>query len=160
MTCVIFLNNFTTKNKIIDVMAEWWTAPAEGSDGKLIMVTGRRDVKKFRDNPRFDKRVEVSWKYISAADGMPSKEDSEMMDEVQKRLTEAFDKDPVAVLTGIYTGDGARNWIFYTLSTNIFGKKLNEALASLPTLPLEIYAENDAEWAEYDEMSECEINID
>lgn len=160
MTCVIFLNNFTTKNKIIDVMAEWWTAPAEGSDGKLIMVTGRRDVKKFRDNPRFDKRVEVSWKYTSASDGMPSKEDSEMMDEVQKRLTEAFDKDPVAVLTGIFTGDGERNWIFYTLSTNIFGKKLNEALASLPALPLEIYAENDAEWAEYDEMSECEINID
>ena len=127
MTCVIFLNNFTTKNKIIDVMAEWWTAPAEGSDGKLIMVTGRRDVKKFRDNPRFDKRVEVSWKYTSASDGMPSKEDSEMMDDVQKRLTEAFDKDPVAVLTGIFTGDGERNWIFYTLSTNIFGKKLNAA---------------------------------
>lgn len=141
-------------------MAEWWTAPAEGSDGKLVMVTGRRDVKKFRENPRFDKRVEVSWKYASGPDGMPGKEDSEMMDEVQTRLTQAFDKDPVAVLTGIYTGDGERNWIFYTLSTNIFGKKLNEALASLPTLPLEIYAENDPEWAEYDEMSECEINID
>ena len=141
-------------------MAEWWTAPAEGNDGRLIMVTGRRDVKKFRDNPRFDKRVEVSWKYSSGADGMPTKEDSEMMDEVQQRLTEAFDKDPVAVLTGVYTGDGERNWVFYTLSTNIFGKKLNEALASLPILPLEIYAENDPEWNEYDEMSECEINID
>lgn len=140
-------------------MAEWWTAPAEGNDGKLVMVTGRRDVKKFRENPRFDKRVEVSWKYQSV-DGMPDKETSEMMAQVQERLNEAFDKDPVAVLTGIYTGDGERNWVFYTLSTHIFGRKLNEALESLPVLPLKIYAENDPDWNEYDEMRECEINID
>ncbi|MDE6263612.1 MAG: DUF695 domain-containing protein [Paramuribaculum sp.] len=141
-------------------MAEWWTAPAEGNDGRLVMVTGRRDVKKFRENPRFDKRVEVSWKYESGPDGMPNREDSEMMDEVQQRLTECFEKDPVAVLTGIYTGDGERNWVFYTLSTNIFGRKLNDALETLPVLPLEIYAENDPDWNEYDEMCECEINID
>lgn len=141
-------------------MAEWWTAPAEGNDGRLVMVTGRRDVKKFRENPRFDKRVEVSWKYESGSDGMPNREDSEMMDEVQQCLTECFEKDPVAVLTGIYTGDGERNWVFYTLSTNIFGRKLNDALETLPVLPLEIYAENDPDWNEYDEMCECEINID
>ncbi|MDE6320838.1 MAG: DUF695 domain-containing protein, partial [Muribaculaceae bacterium] len=51
-------------------------------------------------------------------------------------------------------------WIFYTLSTHIFGRKLNEALAHLPQLPLSIYCENDAEWAEYDEMSQAEINLD
>jgi len=50
--------------------------------------------------------------------------------------------------------------VFYTLSTHIFGKKLNAALESLPVLPLEIYAENDPDWAEYDEMCECEINLD
>lgn len=36
-------------------------------------------------------------------------------------------------MTGIYTGDGERNWIFYTLSLPIFGSKLNEALAPLPS---------------------------
>ena len=69
--------------------------------------------------------------------------------------------DPVAVLTGIYTGAGERTWVFYTLSTNIFGKKLNAALADpMPLLPLEISAENDPEWAEYDEMCLCEIISD
>ncbi|MCI9607553.1 MAG: DUF695 domain-containing protein [Muribaculaceae bacterium] len=141
-------------------MADWWTSPASAEDGKLIMVTGRRDVRKFRENPRFNIRVEVSWKYVSGADGMPSTEDSAMMEEVQERLTSEFDKDPVAVLTGVYTGDGERNWVFYTLSTHIFGKKLNQALESLPLLPLEIYAENDPDWAEYDEMCDCEIKLD
>lgn len=141
-------------------MADWWTAPAEAADGKLVMVTGRRDIKKFRENPRFSIRVEVSWKYIGGEDGMPNREDSEMMERVQDLLVAVFDKDPVAVLTGVYTGDGERNWVFYTLSTHIFGRKLNEALADLPVLPLEIYSENDPDWQEYDEMAECEIKMD
>ena len=73
---------------------------------------------------------------------------------ISKALAETFEKDPIAVLTGIYTGDGERNWVFYSLSTNIFGRKLNEALAHLPLMPITIYAENDAEWNEYEEMKQ------
>ena len=76
------------------------------------------------------------------------------MEGVQDALEQAFKKDPVAVLTGIYTGDNERNWVFYTLSTHIFGKKINEALAQFELLPITIYCENDAEWNEYQEMKE------
>jgi len=85
---------------------------------------------------------------------------STLMEEVQDALTSCFAKDPVAVLTGIFTGDDERNWVFYTLSTHIFGRKLNEALEKFPVLPLNIYCENDPEWLEYKEMCEAEINID
>lgn len=139
---------------------DWWTSPTESDNGRLIMVTGRRDVKKFRDNKRFAIRVEVSWTYDSGADGMPDKETSTLMEQAQEALVAAFAKDPVAVLTGIFTGDNRRDWIFYTLSTHIFGRKLNEALESLPMLPLEIYCENDPAWAAYDEMAAAEIHLD
>ena len=138
----------------------WWTAPTESESGKLIMVTGRKDVEKFRSNPRFNIRVEVTWKYDGDASGMPDKETSTLMEEVQEALQKEFKKDPVAVLTGIFTGDNQRDWIFYTLSTHIFGRKLNESLASFPLLPLTIYTENDPCWEEYDEMSEAEIKMD
>ena len=104
--------------------------------------------------------MEVSWKYEGDATGMPDLATSQLMEQVQDALTETFRKDPVAVLTGIFTGDDCRDWIFYTLSTNIFGRKLNEALADFPMLPLEIYCENDAAWAAYDEMAEAEIKMD
>lgn len=138
----------------------WWTAPAESEDGRLIMVTGRRDVEKFRSNPRFNIRIEVTWKYEGDASGMPDTATSEMMEQVQEALQTAFHKDPVAVLTGIFTGDGKRDWVFYSLSTHIFGKKLNESLASFPLLPLTVYCENDPAWEEYDEMSQAEIKMD
>lgn len=134
--------------------ADWWTSPTESESGRLIMVTGCRNVERFRNNNRFSIRVEITWKYNGDFSGMPDLETSKLMEEVQDALAEAFHKDPVAVLTGIYTGDDERNWIFYTLSTHIFGKKLNEALARFELLPIEIYTENDPEWNEYDEMRE------
>lgn len=139
---------------------QWWTAPTESESGRLIMVTGRVDVDKFRANPRYSIRVEVSWPYEGDASGMPDKETSELMEQVQERLQSAFHKDPVAVLTGIYTGDDRRDWVFYTTSTHIFGRKLNESLADLPLLPLQVYTENDPDWAEYAEMSEARIRLD
>lgn len=138
----------------------WWTAPTESEDGHLILVSGRKDIEKFRTNPRFSIRVEVTWKYDGDDKGMPDRETSTMMEEVQDALQKEFKKDPVAVLTGVFTGDNQRDWIFYTLSTHIFGRKLNEVLAPFPLLPLTIYTENDPSWEEYDEMAEAEINID
>lgn len=140
-------------------MNDWWTSPAESADGRLIMVSGRRDIARFRENPRFSIRVEVSWPYSTAPDaGMPSDADARIMEQATDALQAVLDADPVAVMTGIYTGAGRRDWVFYTLSTHIFQKKFNEALAPLPLLPLEITAENDPAWAEYDEMRLTEIN--
>ena len=56
------------------------------------------------------------------------------------------------ILTGIYTGDGTRDWIFYTRSLFIFQKLLNRALSSLPELPLRIDAAEDPDWEEYLDM--------
>jgi len=139
---------------------DWWTSPAQSESGRLIMVTGRRDVSKIRNNPRFSIRVEVKWHYDGDESGMADFATSSLMEKVQEALTAAFAKDPVAILTGIFTGDDERDWVFYTLSTHIFGRKLNEALADFPQLPLEIYCENDPGWAAYDEMSEAEIRLD
>ena len=139
--------------------SDWWTAPTESENGNLIMVTGRRDIENFKNNPKFNIRIEVTWKYNSDKSGMPDFETSSLMEEVQTSIEDTFKKDPIAVLTGIYTGNGERNWIFYTLSTNIFGKKFNEALQSFELLPITIYAENDPDWNEYQEMkSLTEIN--
>ncbi len=134
--------------------SDWWTSPTESENGRLIMVTGRRDVDKFRNNTRFNIRVEISWKYDGDASGMPNYETSTLMEQVQEALETEFKKDPIAVLTGIYTGDNERNWVFYTLSTHIFGRKLNEALVNFELLPITIYCENDPDWNEYQEMKE------
>ncbi|MDE6810391.1 MAG: DUF695 domain-containing protein [Muribaculaceae bacterium] len=142
------------KNNSVEY-GDWWTSPAESESGRLIMVTGRRDVDKFMNNPRFKIRVEATWKFESDSSGMPNRATSELMEEADSYLRETFRKDPVAVLTGVYTGDGERNWVFYTLSLNIFGRKFNEALSSMELLPITLQAEEDPDWLEYKEMKEA-----
>jgi len=139
--------------------SEWWTSPLEDENGNLIMVTGRANVEKFRSDPKFNIRVEISQPYEALPSGMPTEKDAALLEEVLDRLTEELRKDPVGIITGVYTGAGIRNIIIYTLSTNIFNKKLNLALEPLPLLPLTIKAEDDPEWLEYKEMRELsEIN--
>ncbi len=134
-------------------MAQWITAPFESnSSGNLILCTVRTNIEKFRDNPKFHFRIEMSWNYEYADKGMPSEKESELMEQVLEAIEAAFAKDPVAIVTGIYTGDGTRDIIIYTLSLNIFQRKLNEILAPFPELPLSFEAEDDPDWEEYSEM--------
>ena len=137
----------------------WWTSPLEDENGNLIMVTGRGDIDKFRSNPKFKIRVTVTIPYKAISSGMPTDEEADQLQAIADSFDTVLKADPVAVLTGIYTGAGERQMVFYTLSTNIFTKKLNLALEPFPLLPLTITAENDPDWEEYDEMrSLSEIN--
>lgn len=134
--------------------SEWWTSPAESDSGNLVMVTGRRGMERVIATGKYNDRVEINWKYKPDASGMPDLSTASLMEKVQEAIEAAFRKDPVAVLTGIYTGDGERNWVLYTLNLRIFEKKLNEALSQFELLPITLYAEKDPEWNEYKEMKE------
>ena len=128
---------------------DWWTAPAEGENGNLVLVTGRRSMDNIIQTGLYRFRIEVTWPYQG--------DDSKVMEEITDALNESFDRDPVAILTGIYTGDGQRNWVFYTRSLHIFQRKFNEVMAPFPALPLQFEAEEDPDWLEYREMCECEV---
>jgi len=138
---------------------EWWTAPAESEDGQLIMVTGRSGLEQVKATGVFVYRIEVTWTYEPDAKGMPDFTTSRLMEQVTDALEAEFSKDPVAVNTGIYTGAGERNWVFYCRSLHIFQRKLNSILEPFETLPLTFHAEEDPDWAEYAEMCQCEVHV-
>lgn len=137
------------------VTDKWWTYPAEAENGKTILVTGRDAIDHFKANGKYIYRIDVKWRYRSLPDGLPVDEDARTMQEVTDSLLASFKKDQVAVMTGIYTGDGERDWVFYTRNLKIFNLVFNKALADLPVLPLIIEAEEDADWEEYTEMREA-----
>ena len=136
------------------VTDKWWSYPAAADNGKTVIVTGRDAIDNFRESGKYIYRIDVSWRYNALPDGMPEEDDARLMEQVNDALLEAFKKDPIAVVTGIYTGDGERDWVFYTRSLPIFNKVFNRALEDLPTIPFVIDAEVDADWSEYTHMRE------
>ena len=134
---------------------KWWSYPAEAENGQTIIITGRDDIEKWQKHGKFPLRVTVSWDYNPKTDGMPSDADSALMEQATDALLDEFGKDKTAVMTGIYTGAGRRDWVFYAHSLNIFGKVFNRALASVPELPLKFEAAEDPDWEEYRDMRDA-----
>ncbi|MDE6410664.1 MAG: DUF695 domain-containing protein [Muribaculaceae bacterium] len=132
----------------------WWTAPTESESGATVLVTGRDYMDDVISGGKYIYRVTVSWDYNRLPNGMPDDADARLMEKATDSLQAAFNKDKVAYMTGIYTGDGRRDWIFYTKNLNIFNKVFNKALEELDTMPLAIEAEGDPDWEEYKEMRE------
>ena len=139
-------------SNMTELQGQWQTYPAESTEnGRTIIVTVRTDIEKFRENPRFIYRMTIAWPYQGGADGMPDEPTAELMEQATDLLAETFRKDPLAAPSEIPTGDDRREWVFQTQSLGIFNKKINQALQSLPLLPLEFEAEEDPEWELYTE---------
>lgn len=141
----------------LEISKEWWSAPTESENGNTIIVTGRSGIENVKQTSKYNYLVEVTWRYDGDATGMPDVATSRLMEEVTDCLNESFEADPVALLVGIYTGDGARNLMFYCRSLHLFQRKFNEALARFDALPLEFDAWEDALWEEYARIKETEI---
>lgn len=130
----------------------WWTTPTEAENGKTIIVTARDYLDDIISKGKFIYRVTVKWIYDSLPSGMPTDESSIILEKVTDALINEFRRDKIAYLTGIYTGDGERDWIFYTQNLNIFSRVFNRALENIEPLPLQFEADEDPEWEEYREM--------
>lgn len=133
---------------------EYWSYPAEAENGRTIIVTGRDGIDRQRLSGKYTYRVNVWWEYDSLPDGMPEQADAELMEAATESLEAELRKDNAVILTGIYTGDGRRDWVFYTVSLFIFQKVFNRALEDLDTMPLMIEAQEDPDWEEYLDMRE------
>ncbi len=134
---------------------KWFTAITEAEENdRLIIVCGRDQIQNFIESGKLRERVEIYWKYAGDEKGMPAIQEAKLMEDVQDALRSAMEKDKLAILTGVYTGNNERTLVFYTRNIPAFGEMLNKALAGFDRLPIEIYTEKDAEWNEYTEMYE------
>lgn len=136
-------------------MQTWWSYPAEAENGQTLIVTGRDNIEKWQKPGKFPVRVTVSWDYTPKPDGMPDDDDAALMEQATDAMLGEFGRDKSAVMTGIYTGAGRRDWVFYTHSLNIFSKVFNRAMADVPPLPLSFEADEDPDWNEYREMRDA-----
>lgn len=134
---------------------KWFTALSENEDGTYTFISGRSGIEEFINSGKLKERVEVTWNYEKDERGVPvNDKEAQIMEAVEERLRHAMEKDKLAILTGIYTGQGKREWVFITRNTAAFGRRLNEALEGLPKLPIEIYAEQDPDNEEYKALLE------
>ena len=84
--------------------------------------------------------------------GFPDDESAELLERITDTFNEGTQRPQHRTADGHLHRRRTADWVFYTFSTEVFHGFLDRALAPFPLLPLHITAENDPDWAEYDEM--------
>lgn len=107
----------------------------------------RKDLLPHLDTGKYPYRIDISWHYSGDDKGMPLIETSTDMEAFETALTPALERNKLALLAASCTGEGSKEWSYYTRNLKAFGETLNTALADLPQYPLTFEAEEDREGA-------------
>jgi|SRR5215213_4674308 len=124
----------------------------EGSleNGLPFILRFREDLPDDKEIERLNRLIVISWFFESAdGTGMPKEADLQQMEDFEDLMDEALVEKGTARLMTVFTGEGIREWQFYTDDEEFFIEKFNEAMAGKPVLPLEIEALEDENWDAY-----------
>lgn len=128
----------------------WSTAIAtRPSDGHQIVYRYRSEFGPSFKRALYPDRVIISWTYQSAS-GMPSRTEHESMDRMEDLLTPHVAQASLSILALVSTGEGLREWVYYTKSKEEFMANVNKALRGVPRFPVEIDLSKDPEWQRYE----------
>ena len=139
---------------------DWFTSLSNTDEGQLVFVTVRKGLDEFIASRKLRIRVDLSLSYEAEPEGMPTEAAAELIEAIEPQLRRTMERDKLAIMTGNYTGGGAKDWTFYTRHLPTFGERLNACLAPYPTLPLEIDCQEDPDWTDYREMLQMEQDED
>ena len=130
--------------------AEWATAVSKHPTANRAIVF--RFVRTFpagfsrADQPD---RIILTWRYRSET-GMPSMVERQQMDKLEDLLLPIVNKERIATLVLVSTGENLKEWTYYAKSESAFLSRLNEALKGDPRFPVEIHAAPDPAWTTYE----------
>ena len=130
----------------------WATAiSVHAQNGRKIFFRYAKELNLAFDPASQPFRIIIVWKYESET-GQPVTDDHQRMNELEDLLEAALNRDRFATLALVSTGEGLREWTYYTQSEDEFVARLNYAFAGTPEFPIEIHTAYDPEWRVYEEF--------
>ncbi len=129
-----------------------WTVVEGKLDQTLTQIRYRPNAEKSIGNPQYPRRLTIIWEFEpNNIDGsLPYSDDLIQMQSFEVKLTDALEKDGVAIITFIYTASGQREWNFYIRDVEAASAIINKTIE--PGLPLKISVEDDPSWSEYEHV--------
>ncbi|WP_423012096.1 DUF695 domain-containing protein [Undibacterium sp. Ji83W] len=127
----------------------WATATSKHrTDDRVIVFRYLKEFKNGYDVTQYPDRVILTWTYFGNK-GMPSKDERVKMDKLEDTLQPLLDKNNLATLTIVSTGNNVREWKYYARSGDSFKHALDLVLKEFSDLSLEFQSSRDPEWTAY-----------
>jgi hypothetical protein len=129
-----------------------WRAARASWGGADYLLRTRESLPDPTVRSHWNKVEFVRWALSSSPSGMPEPAENERCLEFEATLESHVTRVGVGVLVAVVTGNGTKEWRFYTPSHDDFMRALNEALAGKPKFPIEISSFVDDQWLALTEL--------
>lgn len=124
---------------------EWSVGEAQ-LDGQPLIVRSRSMLPSLPDRAIYKHLIVISWQYSANEFGMPLPGDNERTVQFEAAVEVALERRGVGVQAACITGQGMKEWRYYTYDPEEFMTNLNQALAGHSVYPIELRMFQDPDW--------------
>jgi hypothetical protein len=126
-----------------------WNIAKGKNPERPTVLRFRPSLEAFLGDENYPRRLMIVWQFeVADATGMPTDTQSADMKDFENMLIDALDPDRLAILAFVFTSAATREWHFYLSDVSEVGIRINQALSTIPQLPIELTVEDDPNWDE------------
>ena len=112
-----------------------WSVAQGEKNGRPLMIRFRTERPQDVEPTAFPILLSATWTFQPNEHGLPSSDEMERMDKFEDALATAMEASQTAHLMVVLTGDGDRDWLWYTPSEEQAMRQVNKALRGQPRYP-------------------------
>jgi hypothetical protein len=128
---------------------EKWSVAQGQKHGKPLLIRYRSERPQGVETTAFPYLLSATWAYQPNEFGLPSPEEMELMDKFEDALGLALETSQTAHLMVILTGNGDRDWLWYTCGEAEVMRQVNQALKGHQRYPVQFSVQPDRGWRAY-----------
>ena len=123
-----------------------WVLAEGNEDGMPMLYRMKENIPEGLLTEEYPRLISILWEYeIDNTSGMPS----DILQAEQRAFDDALDEmdnKGLGIMMLAVTGNGRREWVWYTKDQNEWLSSLHHCLENHPAYPLDIEASDDPEW--------------
>lgn len=123
-----------------------WNVGHFGQDGNPMIVRARTALPAETDRQRYANLIIIKWPYAQGHAGMPDTHEKVRMAEFEEALESGTEAKEIGVHALSLTGNGVREWRYYTADPQKFMEALHQDLQGKPPFPIDFQLFQDPDW--------------
>jgi len=131
---------------------EQWSVAQLEKNGKPLVVRYRSERPQGVETAAFSFLLSATWAYQPDEFGLPADAEMERMDKFEDALAAALETSKTAYLMVILTGNGERDWLWYTTGEEAAMRQVNQALKGHKSYPIQFSVQKDRGWKAYSQF--------
>jgi hypothetical protein len=142
-------NALLAQNESPSLADNQWSVAQFEKNGKPLIVRYRNERPQSVEMAAFPFLLSATWAYQPNEFALPSADEMEWMDRFEDALASALETSQTAHLMVVLTGNGERDWLWYTRGEAEAMRQVNQALQGHKPYPIEFSVQKDRGWKAY-----------